>query len=170
MIPPWRLIPFRSDEFVGVQALAPVAPVGHGGIEERIVSLAVIVLFEVAELVDDHVVDVGDRSLDQARIEQDFPVTAATAPARLHAPDDKWRIGHAKMRHAWEAGLEALVKYATGFCPVPAFQQSPHRLRVAVTYGGEEIGAAEAERMGRAVEHLEPILRSEEHTSELQSH
>lgn len=58
-------------------------------------ACAVIMFFQVAQLMDDHVLDALLRGDDQIRVQQDASRWRATAPAVLHAADFERLCGNA---------------------------------------------------------------------------
>lgn len=63
-----------------VQPLPPMFPVGHHCLQNSIKALAVIMFLQVAQLMDDHVLDAHLRGDDQVRVQQDASLWRATAP------------------------------------------------------------------------------------------
>ena len=68
-----------------VEALAALAPVGEHLGEQGVEAFAVVMLDEVAKLVDNYIVNEGFIYLDQFEVEGDNAVGATTAPTGLHA-------------------------------------------------------------------------------------
>ena len=58
-----------------------MGPVGHAAGEELVEGFGVVVVFEVAELVDDDVLDAVDGGLDEGQIEGDAALGGTASPA-----------------------------------------------------------------------------------------
>lgn len=66
------------------KTLAAQLPIGEGFCEEAVESGAVGMHFQVAEFVEDYVVDAVDGCPDEVWVDDDSSVPAATAPASCH--------------------------------------------------------------------------------------
>ena len=75
------------------KALAAQLPIGEDFSEEAVEGRAVGVHFEVAEFVEDDVVDAVDGCPDEVWIDDDSSVPAATAPASCHGAEGERASG-----------------------------------------------------------------------------
>ena len=84
---------------------------------------AVVVLFDVAEFVEDDVVDAHFGRLDQCNVEGDDALRAATAPQRLQATDDQFRVGDAQPFDTGKDGVKPFVEDTFGLFVISAVEQ-----------------------------------------------
>jgi len=79
----------------------------------------VVVFYEMAEFVDDDVVDVGFRGLDESQVEVDAGSSGATAPAFLHEPDFYFGIWGVVALDSWVVYCQSFGEYSAGLAAVP---------------------------------------------------
>lgn len=91
-------------------------------------------LDQVADLVDDDVIDQVLGCVDQLEIEGDFPVGGATAPLGLHPPDDQLELAQIEALETGQPCFQALLEDTSGVAAVPVLEQ----LTVVVTVLGPE--------------------------------
>ncbi len=107
----------------------PLFPVRDEAGQQIVKRAPVMMMAEMAELVENHVVDAGRRKLGRPDIEHNPPVPGATPPAPLHHPEGNRRPGEVVGRGNGETGLQAFLKPTFTFGPEPGLFPAIHRPR-----------------------------------------
>ena len=78
-------------------------------------------LRDMAEFMQDYVVNALAGRLNQVGIERDAPGGGATTPLRLHAEDSQWRLAR-NPKGLLQDCFQAPIKNLSGACLVPSMQ------------------------------------------------
>ena len=111
--------PAASSDPEAGELRSPLFPVGDEAGQQIVKRAPVMMMAEMAELVENHIVDAGRRKLGQPDIEHDPPVPGAAPPAPLHHPEGNRRPGEVVGRGDGKTGLQAFLKPAFTFGPEP---------------------------------------------------
>ena len=141
-----------------------LTPVGHDAFEEIPEARAVVREAEVAELVDDDVVDALDRGTDEVEVESQDSGRVHGAPARLVAADDEFLgafgLGDIELHHA---AKEAFLEEVGGLLSIPLPEgglDQASRRRAASANG--QVLARSLHALGRARDDLEAQASAQE--------